>query len=50
MMLSSNVNFMKKLSRYSMAFMEDGNFQEIQMSMSFVESRTLDKQDIERGF
>tara|TARA_B100000085_G_scaffold112334_2_gene102517 strand:- start:8993 stop:9916 length:924 start_codon:yes stop_codon:yes gene_type:complete len=43
-------NFQTNYNPSSMAFMEDGNFQEIQMSMSFVESRTLDKQDIERGF
>lgn len=43
-------NFQTNYNPNSMAFFEDGNFQEIQISMSFVESRTLDKSDIERGF
>ena len=42
-------NFQTNYNPNSMAFFEDGNFQEIQMSMSFVESRTLDKQDIVDG-
>ena len=32
-----------------MAFFEDGNFQETQISLSFVEARTLDKKDIVEG-
>jgi len=29
---------------------DDGNFQEIQITMSFAESRTLSKSDIDKGF
>jgi len=32
-----------------MSFFEDGNFQETQISLSFVEARTLDKKDIVEG-
>lgn len=43
-------NFQTNYNPSSMAFFEDGNFQEIQIAMSFVESRTLDKDDIAGGF
>lgn len=43
-------NFQTNYNPSSMAFFEDGNFQEIQISMSFVEARTLEKKDIQRGF
>ena len=43
-------NFQTNYNPNNMAFFKDGNFQEVQISMSFVESRTLDKQDIEEGF
>lgn len=34
----------------TMAMYDDGNFQEIDLSLVFVEEQTLDRQDIERGY
>lgn len=42
-------NFQTNYNPQAMAFFEDGNFQEIQITMSFVEARTLDKKDITEG-
>lgn len=43
-------NFQTNYNPSSMGFFESGHFQEIQIAMSFVESRTLDKDDIKGGF
>jgi hypothetical protein len=43
-------NFQTNYNPNSMAFFESGHFQEISIAMSFVESRTLDKDDIDGGF
>tara|TARA_B100001939_G_scaffold340648_1_gene349050 strand:- start:1163 stop:2086 length:924 start_codon:yes stop_codon:yes gene_type:complete len=43
-------NFQTNYNPNAMAFYEGGHFQETQITMSFVEARTLDKKDIEGGF
>lgn len=43
-------NFQSNYNPNAMAFYEGGHFQETQITMSFVEARTLDKKDIEGGF
>lgn len=43
-------NFQANYNPNNMAFFEDGNFQEVQISMTFIEDRTLDKNDIIGGF
>lgn len=43
-------NFQATYNPNSMGMHDDGNFQEIQITMSFAESRTLSKSDIDKGF
>ena len=43
-------NFQSNYNPSAMSFYEGGYFQETQITMSFVEARTLDKKDIEGGY
>ena len=43
-------NFQTNYNPNAMSFYSGGYFQETQITMSFVEARTLDKKDIEKGF
>ena len=43
-------NFDTNYNPNSMGMMKDGNFPEVTIAMSFIESRTLRKTDIEGGY